>query len=110
MKELKEKKLLKIIKKIQILVLFFLLGQTRNSLAFSADKVSITHQTPYYFIHISYTIPSLKEKRLAHISFHESNASELEQAYLKLVSGAEFYFRQKNKIYFPKIKKTRTPW
>ena len=95
------------------LLLFFvfnLLFQTRIALSFSADSVNIRYQKPFYIINIYYTIPNLKEKRQAQIRFHESKRKKIKETYIKIISGADFYFNKKTKVIFREVKKKPTPW
>ena len=101
-----KEKILVIKKSILLSLIFF----TQNTLAFTANSISIQYEKPFYFIHIFYTITNFKEARRAHIRFHELEKEEIISTYMKLKQGAEFYFDKQEKLYFPEIEIKPDPW
>ena len=106
----KEKKSFKFMKRVLLIFICKLFFKANVSLAYSADHLRIHYQKPFYIIYIYYTIPNLNEKRQAQIRYHQTNLKEISKVYIKLISGAEFYFNEKNNIFFPKTKKKPSPW
>ncbi len=51
-----------------------------------------------YRVWVEYTVPSLKEKRIAYSDFDKKQ--DAEGVYFKLMQGADFYLPTQNKIQF----------
>lgn len=90
-----------------LLALIFFQSQMLQ--AFTANKVGWkTKQNGLITLVIEYTIPDLKEKRLAEIDYaSQKKASEV---YGKLVQGADFYFKDAGKIVFQNPEPKPSPW
>ncbi|MBC7531430.1 MAG: hypothetical protein H7318_07615 [Oligoflexus sp.] len=87
----------------------FVLMIPQNLLAYSANKVWMEHlDDGRYRVGIQYTVPALKEFRLAHAIFNKKKDADL--FYFQVLRGADFSVNGTDKVWFTPPKTKPEPW
>jgi hypothetical protein len=91
------------------LFLFFGFLLAAPASAYTASKVTFEARPEgIYRVHVTYTVPSLKEVREAFVEF--TRRSEAESYYFDLLRGADFYLSDPKRREFKVGPRQPTPW